>query len=303
MSAVVTQTSLPGVPLLHRGKVRDTYDFGDQLLMVASDRLSAFDVVLPTAIPGKGKILTGLSAFWFAQTSGLMPNHLVSTDPSAFPAAAQPFGEQLAGRTMLVHRAERIDIECVVRGYLAGSAWEEYRASGTVCGEPLPSGLHLGDRLPEPLFTPAAKVDDGHDVNLTRRELVASQGDELADRLETMSLNLFLAASELVESRQLVLADTKFEFGFIAGELTLIDELLTPDSSRYWDGGAWTPGESPAGFDKQFVRDWLLASGWNKEAPGPELPPEIVSGTQERYAEVYRRITGTASPTGTSAVL
>lgn len=301
MRAVVTETSLLGLKLLHRGKVRDTYDFGDQLLMVASDRLSAFDVVLPTAIPGKGKVLTGLSTYWFAQTAGLVPNHLVTTDPSAFPPAAQPYAELLDGRTMLVRRADRIDVECVVRGYLAGSAWEEYRADGTVGGEELPSGLLLGDRLPEPLFTPAAKVDDGHDVNLSRQDLADSQGKELADRMETISLNLFLAASELVESRQLILADTKLEFGFIAGELVLIDELLTPDSSRYWDAQAWTPGRSPAGFDKQFVRDWLLASGWDKEPPGPELPPEVVAGTQERYAEVYRQITGTDPPGGAPA--
>lgn len=296
MSAVVTETNLPGLRLLHRGKVRDTYDFGDQLLMIASDRLSAFDVVLPTPIPGKGKILTGLSAFWFAKTAGLLPNHLVTTDPSAFPLEVQPNAEVLDGRTMLVRRAKRIDVECVVRGYLAGSAWDEYRADGTVGGEEMPGGLLLGDRLPEPLFTPAAKVDDGHDVNLTRQDLVDIQGEDLADRLEMMSLNLFLAASELVESRQLILADTKFEFGFIDGELTLIDELLTPDSSRYWSADSWTPGRSPAGFDKQFVRDWLLASGWDKEPPGPELPPEVVAGTQGRYMEVYRRITGAEPP-------
>lgn len=301
MNVVVTETTLPGLRLLHRGKVRDTYDLGDQLLMVATDRLSAFDVVLPTPIPGKGQILTGLSAFWFTETVGLLPNHLVTTDLKAFPPVVQPYAELLGGRTMLVRRAERIDIECVVRGYLAGSAWEEYRAKGTVGGEELPAGLRLGDRLPEPMFTPAAKVDDGHDVNLTRQELVDHVGEELADRLEMMSLNLFLAASELVESRQLLLADTKFEFGLIDGELRLIDELLTPDSSRYWDANSWMPGRSPAGFDKQFVRDWLLSSGWDKEPPGPELPPEVVAGTQDRYAEVYRRITGVEPPGGTLA--
>jgi phosphoribosylaminoimidazole-succinocarboxamide synthase len=289
--AVVT-TDLPGLPLLHRGKVRDTYNLGDRLLIIATDRLSAFDVVLPTAIPGKGVILTGLSEFWFAQTAGLMPNHLISTDPASFPEAVPEHGDHLAGRTMLVRRAERIDVECVVRGYLAGSAWEEYKATGGVAGEPMPGGLRIGDRLPEPIFTPAAKVDDGHDVNLSRRDLATMYGSELAERLELMSLNIYLAASELAEDRHLILADTKFEFGYVDGELTIIDELLTPDSSRYWDAAAWQPGRNPPSFDKQFVRDWLAASGWDKQPPGPELPPEVVAGTTERYIEAYRRLTG-----------
>ncbi len=292
MTAVVVETRLPGLLLINRGKVRDTYDLGDHLLMIASDRLSAFDVVLPTPIPGKGIVLTGLSAFWFDETSGLIPNHLITTDPGSFPAAAQPYGDTLAGRSMLVRKAERIDVECVVRGYLAGSAWEEYRTNGTVGGEDMPGGLRLGSRLPEPVFTPAAKIDDGHDVNLSRPELANMYGKELADRLELMSLNLYLAASELAEQRQLILADTKFEFGFVAGELTLIDELLTPDSSRYWDAATWAPGRTPASFDKQFVRDWLADTGWDKQPPGPELPPDVVAGTRERYAEANRRLTG-----------
>ncbi len=296
MIRAVTETHLPDLPLIHRGKVRDTYDAYDAgdnlLLMVATDRLSAFDVVLPTAIPGKGIILTAVSEFWFGVTSGLVPNHLLSTNTEDFPASVTPFRDAVTGRTMLVRRAERIDVECVVRGYLAGSAWSEYKEQGTVAGESMPAGLQLGDRLPAPRFTPAAKVDEGHDVNLGPGDLASMVGRELADRLEQTSLNLFLAASELAEERRLILADTKFEFGFIDGELTLIDELLTPDSSRYWDAAAWKPGVVPANLDKQFVRDWLDASGWNHEPPGPMLPDEVVVGTRDRYAEVYRRLTG-----------
>lgn len=260
--------------------------------MVATDRLSAFDVVLPTPIPGKGIILTSLSAFWFGLTSGLVPNHLLSTDTRDFPDDVASSSDILAGRTMLVRRAERIDVECVVRGYLAGSAWSEYQEHGTVAGEPMPAGLRLGDKLPTPRFTPAAKMDEGHDVNLGPGDLEAMVGREVAEQLERTSLNVFLAASELAEDRGLILADTKFEFGFIDGELTLIDELLTPDSSRYWDAAIWEPGSAPANFDKQFVRDWLAASGWDREPPGPILPDDVVAGTLERYAEVHRRFTG-----------
>jgi phosphoribosylaminoimidazole-succinocarboxamide synthase len=290
--ATVVETSLPGLPLIHRGKVRDTYDLGELMLMVATDRLSAYDVVLPTAIPDKGKVLTGLSVFWFSQTTGLVPNHLVTADVTAFPNSTRPFASQLDGRSMVVRRAERVDVECVVRGYLAGSAWDEYRATSTIGGESMPVGLRLGDRLPDPLFTPALKFDEGHDVNVSRQELAHQVGRELADQLEQMSLNLYLAASELTSQRQLILADTKFEFGFIEGRLSLIDELLTSDSSRYWDAEQWRPGHSLPSFDKQFVRDWLAASGWNKEPPGPELPPEVVAGTRDRYREVFRRLTG-----------
>jgi phosphoribosylaminoimidazole-succinocarboxamide synthase len=260
--------------------------------MVATDRLSAFDVTLPTPIPGKGIILTSVSSFWFGLTSGLVPNHLISTDTDDFPAAVAPYQEMLAGRTMLVRRAERIDVECVVRGYMAGSAWAEYQELGSVAGETLPAGLRLGDRLPAPRFTPAAKVDEGHDVNLGPGDLAAMVGRDTADRLEQTSLNLFLAASELAEERGLILADTKFEFGLIGAELTLIDELLTPDSSRYWDAAAWAPGSVPVNFDKQFVRDWLVSSDWDREPPGPILPDDVVAGTRQRYAEVYRRLTG-----------
>lgn len=295
MLTTVRETMLPNVPLHHRGKVRDVYDLGDLLLIVATDRLSAFDVVLPTAIPGKGVILTGIADFWFARTSGLIANHVVSTNLNDFPASLRPHLTQLAGRSMLVRRAERIDVECVVRGHLAGSAWAEYRREGTVGGEPLPAGLRLGDQLPEPVFTPALKVDDGHDISVSRQDIANQYGLELTEQLELTSFNLFLAASELAAERNLILADSKFEFGLIDGTLTVIDELLTPDSSRYWDASPRPPGETPASFDKQFVRDWLVASGWDKEPPGPELPASVVTGTRNRYLEVYRRLTGRES--------
>jgi phosphoribosylaminoimidazole-succinocarboxamide synthase len=280
------------LPLFRRGKVRDTYDLGPTLLMVATDRISAFDVVLPTPIPGKGVILTQLSRFWFEQTSGLVPNHVVTADFNDFPAEVRSSGGQLLGRAMIVQKAERIDVECVVRGYLAGSAWSEYRAAGTVAGETLPTGLRQGDRLPAPAFTPAAKSDDGHDVNLTRDDLEAIVGAPLARRLEEASRDLYGAASTLAEHRGIVLADTKFEFGFVDGELTLIDELLTPDSSRFWDATGYAPGQEQPSFDKQFVRDWLIATGWDKRPPAPELPPEVVAGTVARYEEAYARLTG-----------
>lgn len=292
MTGTLATTDFPDLRLVHRGKVRDTYTLGDLLLMVATDRLSAYDVVLPTAIPDKGKVLTGLSVFWFSQTSGLVPNHLVTADVAEFPEAVRRYAPDVTGRSMIVRRAERIDVECVVRGYLAGSAWAEYQATGTVGGEAIPPGLCLGDRLPEPLFTPALKVDDGHDVNVSRSDLAGQLGSDLADTLELTSLNLYLAASELAAERRLIVADTKFEFGFIDEDLTVIDELLTPDSSRYWDAEQWAPGRPPASFDKQFVRDWLTDSGWNKEPPGPDVPPDVVAATRSRYLEVYRRLTG-----------
>ena len=290
MSESLLTAELPGVPVFRRGKVRDTFDLGDRLLIVATDRVSAFDVVLPTPVPGKGVILTQLSAFWFGLTSGLVPNHLVSTDVDDLPASLrdQP---SLQDRVMLVRKAERIDVECVVRGYLAGSAWAEYRASGTVAGERLPAGLRLADRLPAPLFTPAAKNDAGHDVNVSRDDLTEMIGEGLARRLEEASRDIYSVASDFARERGLILADTKFEFGWIDGELSLIDELLTPDSSRYWDAATYQPGSDPPSFDKQFVRNWLAASGWNMEPPGPELPPDVVAGTVDRYRAAYRRLT------------
>jgi phosphoribosylaminoimidazole-succinocarboxamide synthase len=283
---------LPDVRLFRRGKVRDTFDLGGWLLMVASDRISAFDVVLPTAIPGKGAILTQLSRFWFELTAGLVPNHLVSTSEQDLPQHLEAHSDALRCRMMIVKKAERIDVECVVRGYLAGSAWAEYRGGGTVAGEPLPAGLRQADKLPAPIFTPAAKNDAGHDVNITTSDLADLIGEGLARRLEEVSRDLYGVAADYSLGRGIILADTKFEFGRVDGELTLIDEVLTPDSSRFWDAASFEPGIDPPSFDKQYVRDWLARSGWNKEPPGPALPPEVVAGTQARYREALERLTG-----------
>lgn len=292
MSRVVRETRIAGAKLFRRGKVRDVYEVGaGRLLIVASDRLSAFDVVLPTPIPDKGRVLTQLSNFWFAKTAHLVPHHLLEADVVKFPEPFRGRGE-LAGRAVLVKRCERIDIECVARGYLAGSAWAEYRADGTVAHERLAAGLAESAKLPEPIFTPATKAITGHDENISRAQLAAMVGKELAKRLEEVTLALYRYAHAYALGRGLILADTKFEFGWDGGTLTLIDEALTPDSSRYWDAALWRPGASPPSFDKQYVRDFLVASGWNKEPPAPELPPLVVEGTRERYLEAYRRLTG-----------
>jgi len=281
--------TLEHYPLLRSGKVRDIYDAGDNLLLVASDRLSAFDVILPTPIPGKGRILTAISAFWFEQTSRLCPNHLVSTDVSSLDLSREE-QEALHGRTMIARKAERIDIECVVRGYLAGSGYKEYSASGTLAGEPVPDGLRRGDRLPEPRFTPAIKNDEGHDENISRKRLREIVDAGLAAELEATSRALFAFASERAARAGLILADTKFEFGWIDGQLTLIDEALTPDSSRYWDAASMRPGAEPPSFDKQIVRDWLETQPWDKTYPGPEIPDDIVTLALDRYQQVYDRL-------------
>ncbi len=288
--AVVEIDGLP-YPLFRRGKVRDVFDLGDRLLIVATDRLSAFDVVLPTPIPGKGRILTAISEFWFDQTEGLVPNHR-SGDPLDSLDLSEEALSILNGRASIVRKAERIDIECVVRGNIAGSGWKEYAASGTLAGEALPVGLSRGDELPEPRFTPAAKNDTGHDENISVDQLRSIVGREMADALEQRSLELFGFARGLARQAGFVLADTKFEFGMIDGQLALIDEALTPDSSRYWDVASWTPGTEPPSFDKQVIRDWLEDSGWNKEAPGPELPAAIVESARQKYAEVLERLMG-----------
>lgn len=288
-------TSLGGLELFRHGKVRDTWIVGDDLLMVASDRISAFDVVLPSVVPGKGIVLTQLSRFWFDRLGHVVPNHLISADLISVAdrlsndLAGDP---NLAGRSMLVRRAERIDVECVVRGYLYGSVWSEYQTSGTVAGVRLPAGMSFGERLPEPIFSPALKVDDGHDVNVAKSGVADRFGQELADDLERVSFAMYSEAAALVTGRGLILADTKFEFGMIDGRLSLIDEVLTPDSSRYWDAALSVPGREQVGFDKQFVRDWLLGSSWDRNPPGPELPADVISGTRDRYVEAYRRITG-----------
>lgn len=294
MSGVVLNTAIPqGLRLFRRGKVRDTYLFPDdvRLLMVASDRISAFDVVLPTTIPDKGRLLTTLSAFWFRQTAGLVSNHLLSTDLPSDLGVSNEDAQYLAGRTMVVRRAQRIDVECVVRGFIAGSAWQEYRRSGTVAGLATASGLKQAEKLPAPIFTPAVKHDEGHDVTISPARLANLVGADLAAQLEEKSRDLYELASQFSQSRGIILADTKFEFGWIDGSLTLIDEIFTPDSSRFWDAAAWAVGSEPPSFDKQYVRDWLLSTDWNREPPAPQLPSHVVEGTLTRYREACRRLT------------
>jgi phosphoribosylaminoimidazole-succinocarboxamide synthase len=288
----LVESAIPGATLFRHGKVREVYEAGpDQLVMVASDRLSAFDVVLPTPIPDKGRVLTQLSNFWFGRTAKIVPNHLIETDLAKFPA---PFSQhrELAGRAVLVRRAERIDYECVARGYLAGSGWAEYKKTGTVAGERLPRGLEESARLDDPNFTPATKAITGHDENISRAQLAAALGRDLAKQLEDTTLALFRHAHAYALGQGLILADTKFEFGLLDGQLVLIDEIFTPDSSRYWDAATYRPGGSPPSYDKQFVRDFLNAQGWDHEPPGPVLPADVVRGTTERYRECYRKLTG-----------
>jgi phosphoribosylaminoimidazole-succinocarboxamide synthase len=290
--SVLLESRVEGAPLFRRGKVRDVYEAGaDNLVIIASDRLSAFDAVLPTPIPDKGRVLTQLSNFWFRKTEKIVPNHLVATDIRRFPKVFRD-NKTLAGRAVLVQHCERIDIECVARGYISGSAWTEYKALGTVAGEELPRALIESEQLPKPIFTPATKAESGHDQNISRAQLAGMIGTELARELERLTLELYGFAHDYAAKLGLILADTKFEFGYHDGRIVLIDEVLTPDSSRYWDAATYKPGTAPASYDKQYVRDFLVASGWNKEPPAPALPEEVVRGTSERYREAYRRIVG-----------
>lgn len=287
------KTDLGATPLLGRGKVRDLYAVDTALLLVATDRLSAFDHVLATGIPGKGKILTQISLFWFDLLSDLVPNHLISAKVSEFPASLQPYADQLQGRSMLVKRAQMFPVECVARGYLAGSGWKEYQATGTVCGIPLPPGLQDGSRLPEPLFTPSTKSQDGsHDENISFASVQEIVGADIAHQLRRLTLAIYQKAADHAESRGLILADTKFEFGTTADGIVLADEVLTPDSSRFWEGSTWKPGGAQPSFDKQFVRDYLESIQWNKQAPAPSLPNEVVERTLSKYLEAFRRLTG-----------
>jgi phosphoribosylaminoimidazole-succinocarboxamide synthase len=294
MREALWQSDLPGLPQPRRGKVRDVFDLGDTLLIVASDRLSAYDHVLRPGIPGKGKILNQLSNFWFGHLAGVVPNHLLATEPEDFPTVLAPFREILRGRSVLARKARVVPFECVARGYLAGSGFREYERTGTVCGIPLPPGLHRASRLPLPLFTPATKAETGHDENVDFETLERALGPELATTLRDLTLKLYNQGAAHASAQVLLLADTKFEFGHAvdSGNLLLVDEVLTPDSSRYWDVEHWVPGEEPVSFDKQYVRNWLDQSGWDKESPPPELPAEVVQGTLERYVEAFRRITG-----------
>jgi phosphoribosylaminoimidazole-succinocarboxamide synthase len=278
-----------GLPKLRSGKVRDVYEVGhDRLLMVASDRISAFDVVLDEPIPDKGRVLTGLSAFWFDQTLDIVPNHLISADPTDFPETAGP---EVAGRAMLVRAARPVLMECVVRGYLFGSAWSEYKKQGTVNGEPLPPGMVNAERLPEPIFTPTTKADEGHDLVLTRDDAIALVGKELYEELRDLSIAIYKYGTTVASARGILLADTKLEFGTVDGQLLLIDEILTPDSSRFWPADEYEPGTAPPSFDKQFVRQYLLDQGWDGTPPPPSLPEKVVEGTRSRYVEAYERLT------------
>lgn len=277
----------------YSGKVRDIYDLGDRLLIVATDRLSAYDRILPNGIPGRGKILTGMSVFWFDMMTQLVPNHLISADVDDFPVEFAKYRDQLEGRTMLCHKAQRVDIECVARGYLAGSGWKEYRQTGKVCGIELPPGLRESDRLPETIFTPATKAEQGeHDMNISVEQAGELVGTELALHLQKLTLDIYSKAAEYALSKGIIIADTKFEFGFIDGKLILIDEILSPDSSRFWDAETYTPGKPQDSFDKQFVRDWLTKTGFSGDGTPPILPNEVVQGTLERYTQVRDRLIG-----------
>ncbi len=287
---VIWETRLAGVTLAGRGKVRDIYDLGDRLLIVATDRLSAFDVVLPTPIPDKGRVLTQLSLFWFNLLRDVIPNHVLSG--ADFPAPLDAFRDELEGRSMLVRKTKPLSIECVVRGYLSGSGWKDYRATGRVCGIALPSGLRESDRIPEPIFTPATKAMTGHDENISFDEAAARVGGPLAERVRRVSLDIYRRAAAYAEPRGIILADTKFEFGLLGDELIWIDEALTPDSSRFWAAAGYKPGGPQPSFDKQYVRDYLERIGWNKQAPGPELPADVVAATRAKYREAYRLLVG-----------
>ena len=295
--AVLLRCNLGDVPLIGRGKVRDLYavkhEGEDALLLVATDRISAFDHVLGSGIPGKGKILTQISLFWFELLKDIVPNHLITAEVSEFPALLQPYADQLEGRTMLVRKAAMFPVECVARGYLAGSGWKEYQATGTVCGIALPAGLQDGSRLPEPLFTPATKSQDGaHDENIPFSVMEGAVGAEDAAELRRLTMALYAKAAAHAEARGLILADTKFEFGRVDGKILLGDEALTPDSSRFWEAAAWKPGGAQPSFDKQFVRDYLESIRWNKMAPAPALPDDVVERTQAKYLEAFRLLTG-----------
>ncbi len=284
---------ISGLPLFKQGKVRDVYAVGDDLLMVATDRISCFDVVLPTEIPGKGKILTALSIHWFAAMRDICSNHLLATDVAKFPAVCRPYRDRLEGRSMLVRKASAAPVECIVRGYLFGSAWTEYSASGTVCGIRLPKGLAEASRLEEPIFTPSTKAAVGeHDENITFARMIDQVGRKRAEKMRDTSIAVYLRGREMAEARGIIIADTKLEFGVVGGEVILIDEILTPDSSRFWPAEGYRPGSAPESFDKQYVRDYLIQSRWDPANP-PNLPPEIVRKTQEKYAEALRRLTGT----------
>ncbi len=294
MPEAVLETLVPGLPPPRRGKVRDIYDLKDRVLLVATDRISAFDAVLTPGIPDKGKILTGLSNFWFRMFKDVVPNHLLETDAARFPEPLASSRELLAGRSVLARKCRVVPFECVARGFLAGSGWKDYVRTGSVCGQRLPPGLREADRLPEPIFTPATKAETGHDENVPYGAVAAAVGAALAGRLRDLTLTLYRGAAAYAEPRGILVADTKFEFGLDeTGEVVWIDEALTPDSSRFWPKDTWRSGSSPPSYDKQFVRDFLERIGWNKTPPAPLLPAEVVAGTRARYVEAFEKLTGT----------
>jgi phosphoribosylaminoimidazole-succinocarboxamide synthase len=291
-SSIVLETQLDGLTLARRGKVRDVYDLGDQLLIVATDRISAFDYILGSGIPDKGKVLTQLSAFWFDRVGDLVPHHLVSIDVDGFPAVTRPHHAILRGRSMLVRKTEPLPVECVARGYLSGSGWKDYQRTGAVCGHHLPAGLAESDRLPAILFTPATKAESGHDENISEAEAAAMLGADVAARATALTLAIYGRGVAHAETRGIIIADTKFEFGLVDDSLMLIDEVLTPDSSRFWPQDEYQPGRAQPSFDKQFVRDYLERIGWDKQPPVPSLPDDVVERTREKYLEAFRRLTG-----------
>lgn len=291
MENVVLETNLEGIKFLRRGKVRDIYEVDDYLLIVATDRVSAFDVVLPTGIPGKGRVLTQISLFWFDQVKDIIDNHLVASKVDQFPESLKKYREVLEGRSMLVKKAKPLPVECIVRGYITGSGWKDYKKTGMVCGIKLPEGLVESQKLPEPIYTPSTKAEQGHDVNISFEETVKILGEELTNKVKDISISIYKKASEIAEKKGIIIADTKMEFGIYRDKLILIDELLTPDSSRFWSMKDYTPGKPQDSYDKQIVRDYLLSINWDKKPPAPELPDEIVRKTAERYEEIFKILT------------
>jgi len=292
LDTVILHTELPGIAKHAQGKVRDVYQVDGQLLIVATDRISAFDYILPTGIPDKGKVLTQLSIFWFEFLRGVTPTHFLTANVDEYPAVLRPFRDQLAGRSMLVRRAQMVEIECVARGYLSGSGWKEYKAQGTVCGIPLPAGLRESDRLPEPIFTPSTKATSGHDENISFETMCARVGAELGARLRDLTLRIYSRAAAYAETKGVIIADTKFEFGFVGGNLVLGDEVLTPDSSRFWPAESYRPGGPQLSYDKQYVRDYLESIHWDKKPPAPPLPDDVAGKTSEKYRQAYHVLTG-----------
>lgn len=293
MKSIVTQTDFAGLKLLKRGKVRDIYDLGDSLLMVATDRISAFDVVMPNPIPDKGEILTRISLFWFERMAPLVPNHVISSNVDEYPDVCRPYADSLRGRSMRVRKAEPLPVECIVRGYLSGSGWSSYRETGAICDVKLPEGLVESDKLPEPVYTPSTKAEVGlHDINIDFEATIRKLGRALAEKVKTLSLAIYRRGAEYAEKKGIIIADTKFEFGLIGEELILIDEVLTPDSSRFWPRSAYRPGGAQQSFDKQYLRDYLLSINWAKKPPAPELPEDVVQNTRRKYLEALEMLTG-----------